>query len=108
MSESDKGQTGKVEGGVVIMTIESSKVSYYINDDYYTSLIDGLKDWENETGYASQETQQEIERFLFREARLLDEGKLEDWLSLFSSECLYWIPITPGGGNPLKEVSTGI
>ena len=57
-------------------------------------------------GYASQDTWREIELFLFREARLLDEGKMEDWLELFSSECLYWIPITPGGGNPLKEVST--
>jgi 3-phenylpropionate/cinnamic acid dioxygenase small subunit len=88
------------------MILDSSKVSYYMNDDYYTSLIDGLKDWENETGYASQDTWREIELFLFREARLLDEGKMEDWLELFSSECLYWIPITPGGGNPLKEVST--
>ena len=31
------------------MTLDSSKVSYYMNDDYYTSLIDGLKDWGNET-----------------------------------------------------------
>ena len=85
--------------------IESSKVSYYINDDYYTKLIDGLKDWENEAGYAPQETHFEIELFFVREARLLDEGKMEDWLELFSSECLYWIPMTPGGGNPMKEVS---
>jgi 3-phenylpropionate/cinnamic acid dioxygenase small subunit len=88
------------------MILDSSKVSYYMNDDYYKNLIDGLKDWGNETGYASQDTWREIELFLFREARLLDEGKMEDWLELFSSECLYWIPITPGGGNPLKEVST--
>ena len=88
------------------MTLDSSKVSYYMNGDYYTSLIDGLKDWGNEAGYASQDTWREIERYLFREARLLDEGKMEDWLEMFSSECLYWIPISPGGGNPLKEVST--
>ena len=88
------------------MTLDSSKVSYYMNEDYYTSLIDGLKDWGNEIGYASEDTWREIELFLYREARLLDEGKMEDWLELFSSECLYWIPITPGGGNPLKEVST--
>jgi 3-phenylpropionate/cinnamic acid dioxygenase small subunit len=88
------------------MTLDSSKVSYYMNGDYYTGLIDGLKDWGNEAGYASQDTWREIERYLFREARLLDEGKMEDWLEMFSSECLYWIPISPGGGNPLKEVST--
>ncbi len=88
------------------MTLDSSMVSYYMNEDYYTSLIDGLKDWESETGYAPQDTWREIEQFLYREARLLDEGKMEDWLDLFSAECLYWIPITPGGGNPMKEVST--
>ena len=78
------------------MTLDSSKVSYYMNGDYYTSLIDGLKDWGNEAGYASQNTRREIELYLFREARLLDEGKMEDWLEMFSSECLYWIPISPG------------
>jgi 3-phenylpropionate/cinnamic acid dioxygenase small subunit len=87
------------------MTMDGLQVSYYINDSYYADLINGLKDWENETGYASKETHVEIERFLFREARLLDEGKMEDWLELFSPECLYWIPMVPGGGNPLKEVS---
>ncbi|MDP4155843.1 MAG: aromatic-ring-hydroxylating dioxygenase subunit beta [Bacillota bacterium] len=87
------------------MTINSSQTSYYINDSYYAELIHGLKDWENEAGFASKETHAEVERFLFREARLLDEGKMEDWLELFNSECLYWIPMVPGGGNPLKEVS---
>jgi 3-phenylpropionate/cinnamic acid dioxygenase small subunit len=85
--------------------MESSQASYYINDRFYNDLIDGLTDWENEAGYASQETHAEIERFLIREARLLDEGKMEDWLELFTPECLYWIPMVPGGGNPLKEVS---
>lgn len=88
------------------MANDSSKVSYYINDDYYRELLDSMKDWENATGYVSQDVRYEIERLLIREGRFLDEGRLEDWLDLFSSECLYWIPITPGGGNPLQEVST--
>lgn len=87
------------------MTMESSKVSYYINKDFYESLIEGLKGWEGKSKYAAPDTWREIELLLYREARLLDEGKMEEWLELFSSECLYWIPITPGGGNPLKEVS---
>lgn len=33
------------------------------------------------------------EAFLFREARLLDEGRLDDWLALFTDKCLYWLPI---------------
>ena len=35
----------------------------------------------------------DVEDFLFREARLLDELKLEAWLELFTSDGLYWIPI---------------
>jgi 3-phenylpropionate/cinnamic acid dioxygenase small subunit len=38
-------------------------------------------------------SQQAAEAFLFREARLLDEGRLDDWLALFSDDCLYWLPI---------------
>lgn len=34
-----------------------------------------------------------VEAFLFHEARLLDEGRLDDWLGLFADECLYWLPI---------------
>lgn len=38
-------------------------------------------------------SQQAAEAFLFREARLLDEGRLDDWLALFTDDCLYWLPI---------------
>jgi 3-phenylpropionate/cinnamic acid dioxygenase small subunit len=33
------------------------------------------------------------EAFLFHEARLLDDGKLDEWLALFAEECLYSLPI---------------
>lgn len=33
------------------------------------------------------------EAFLSHEARLLDEGRLDEWLALFAEECLYWLPI---------------
>ncbi|HEY4296992.1 MAG TPA: aromatic-ring-hydroxylating dioxygenase subunit beta [Paraburkholderia sp.] len=35
----------------------------------------------------------EVEHLLFREARLLDELQLEDWLQLFTDDGLYWVPI---------------
>lgn len=37
--------------------------------------------------------QREVEAFLYREARLLDEDRFEDWLKLFASECFYWLPL---------------
>jgi 3-phenylpropionate/cinnamic acid dioxygenase small subunit len=38
-------------------------------------------------------TRAEAEDFLYREARLLDELELDEWLTLFTADGLYWIPI---------------
>jgi 3-phenylpropionate/cinnamic acid dioxygenase small subunit len=38
-------------------------------------------------------TRQEAEAFLFKEARLLDERRLEEWLELFTADGIFWIPI---------------
>ncbi len=38
----------------------------------------------------------EAEDFLYREARLLDELQLDEWLTLFTKDGLYWIPIDDG------------
>jgi ethylbenzene dioxygenase subunit beta len=35
----------------------------------------------------------DIEQFLYREARLLDEVRLEEWLKLFTPDGIYWVPI---------------
>lgn len=34
----------------------------------------------------------EAEALLYREARLLDEDRLEEWLVLFTADGVYWIP----------------
>jgi 3-phenylpropionate/cinnamic acid dioxygenase small subunit len=38
-------------------------------------------------------TQEEAEAFLYKEAELLDELRLEEWLRLFTPDGLYWVPI---------------
>ena len=35
----------------------------------------------------------EVEEFLFREARLLDERRYQDWLDLLTEDVHYWMPI---------------
>ena len=45
------------------------------------------------------------EQFLIHEARLLDEGRFDEWLSLFTDEASYWVPSEPGQANPLETVS---
>ena len=38
----------------------------------------------------------EAETLLYREARLLDEGRFDEWLALFAEDCRYWVPIIDG------------
>ena len=39
-------------------------------------------------------TRPEIEDFLFNEAALLDDWKLEEWLALFTDDARYLVPAT--------------
>jgi len=38
------------------------------------------------------ETLREVEQFLYREARLLDNRRFSEWLELFSDDVRYWMP----------------
>lgn len=51
---------------------------------------------------ADNSLQLEVERFLYREAMLLDEWRLQDWLALFSPQARYIVPSTdhPQGNPP--------
>jgi benzoate/toluate 1,2-dioxygenase beta subunit len=45
------------------------------------------------------------EQFLVHEARLLDEGKFDDWLALFTADAWYWVPSEPDQPDPQQTVS---
>ncbi|WP_338616328.1 aromatic-ring-hydroxylating dioxygenase subunit beta [Pigmentiphaga sp. CHJ604] len=47
---------------------------------------------------------QEIEDLIYDEARLLDEGRFDQWLSLYSAHAHYWVPIDEAS-DPLKDSS---
>src|SRR4051812_14198827 len=49
--------------------------------------------------------QESCERFLLHEARLLDEARFDDWLSLFTPGGWYWVPSEPDQDNPHETVS---
>jgi len=38
--------------------------------------------------------EREVENFLVREAALLDEWRLDDWLALFTEDARYLVPAT--------------
>jgi 3-phenylpropionate/cinnamic acid dioxygenase small subunit len=50
-------------------------------------------------------TRAEAEDFLYRESGLLDEGRLEEWLALFTEDGHYWIPQNRDDVDPTREVS---
>lgn len=49
--------------------------------------------------------QQDITKFLFNEARLLDEHRWDEWLRLFTPDGLYWVPLVHGQTDYLNHAS---
>jgi ethylbenzene dioxygenase subunit beta len=45
------------------------------------------------------------EQFLLHEARLLDDGRFDDWLALFTADAWYWVPSEPDQADPVETVS---
>jgi 3-phenylpropionate/cinnamic acid dioxygenase small subunit len=39
------------------------------------------------------------------EARLLDDGKFDDWLKLFTPDAWYWVPSEPNQPDPVETIS---
>jgi 3-phenylpropionate/cinnamic acid dioxygenase small subunit len=46
-----------------------------------------------------------VERFLFHEARLMDEHRYDEWLALWDSDATYWIPCNADDIDPTRNVS---
>lgn len=48
----------------------------------------------------------DVEEFLFREAELLDEWRLPEWLELFTDDAVYYVPVTdlPVDASPDKSL----
>lgn len=84
---------------------DTSLYSYYINDSFYSELIKEMAVWDQDLEMDDPVTRNQCEKLIIKECRLLDEYRFDEFLSLYSNESLYWIPITPGGGDPRIEVS---
>src|SRR5512147_3168555 len=46
-----------------------------------------------------------VERFLYREARLMDEHRYEEWLGLWADDARYWVPCNEDDIDPTRQVS---
>ena len=47
----------------------------------------------------------EVVRFVYHEARLLDEKRFDEWYELFTEDAYYWVPLVPGQADPLAHNS---
>jgi benzoate/toluate 1,2-dioxygenase beta subunit len=54
---------------------------------------------------ATPETLAALARFLFEEARLLDERGFEEWVDLFDTDGVYWVPSEPDQASPEGTLS---
>jgi len=44
-----------------------------------------------------------IEDFLFHEAKLIDEHRYDEWLALWTEDCLYWVPCNSDDADPARQ-----
>lgn len=50
-------------------------------------------------------TRAEAEDLLYREARLLDEHRYDEWAQMLTSDVTYWIPCNGEGTDPKRQIS---
>jgi 3-phenylpropionate/cinnamic acid dioxygenase small subunit len=54
---------------------------------------------------AARLTAAEAEQLLYHEAALLDRGRLDEWLALYTEDASYWVPLEAGQQDPLTTCS---
>ena len=85
---------------------DPSVVSHYVTDAFYRELMEAFADWQRDDRAVLDATERERLRALIeREARLLDRLDYDAWLAMYAPECIYWVPATPGGGDPRREIA---
>ncbi len=84
---------------------DTSSFSYHVDDEWYDDLDRFRQVLTDDWPAAPITDWHEAQSFLTAEARLIDSGRFNDWLDLFTGDCLYWVPVTAGGGDPRREVS---
>jgi 3-phenylpropionate/cinnamic acid dioxygenase small subunit len=85
---------------------DPSRHSYYVTDAFYHELVANFTGWQDDARAVADPAERDGFRMLLeREARLLDQLRYDDWLGLYTAECVYWVPSTPGAGDPRREIS---
>lgn len=95
-------RTGTPSGGSASAIPEKPvEPTLYVNDARYELLWSLLQ--EARTCIEAAAVDDEVQHVLFREARLLDDRRYDEWLAQFAAECLYWVPSRNEPGDPRTE-----
>jgi 3-phenylpropionate/cinnamic acid dioxygenase small subunit len=87
-------------------THDPSRYSYYVDDALYRELIADFATLRQDHPTIEDYAERDLFRGLVeREARLLDGLQFKQWLQFYADECLYWVPGTPNGGDPRREIA---
>jgi 3-phenylpropionate/cinnamic acid dioxygenase small subunit len=88
------------------LTHDPSISSYYVNEQLYQRLVDSFTDWQRDDLAIDDPAERDRFRALVeKEARLLDQLRFDEWLAMYSAECIYWVPGTPDAGDPRREIA---
>lgn len=74
------------------LAAELTFTSDYLTDAFYDSLVEFVRSGDRLGRSHDASIRAECEALLYHEARLLDEQRFAEWLSLFTRQCIYWIP----------------
>ncbi len=86
--------------------LDPSRSSYYVSDALYRELIANFSHWQDDARAVTDvNARDEFRRLLEREARQLDQLRYDEWLAMYASECVYWVPSTPNAGDPRREIA---
>lgn len=87
-------------------SLEEERRADYVTDALYRELIANFSNWQDDARAVTDPAAREaFRRLLEREARLLDQLRYEDWLALYTAQCIYWVPSTPNAGDPRREIA---
>ncbi len=82
------------------------RTSYYVTNARYGALIKDFADWQRDELIVDDAAERDLfVQIVYREARLLDRLQYDEWLSCFTPELIYWVPGTPHGGDPRREIA---
>jgi 3-phenylpropionate/cinnamic acid dioxygenase small subunit len=81
--------------------VSGAKESWYIDDAYYEQMRRDLVEWNGRGRVLAQDERDEYESLILHESWLLDNREFEAWYSLYSEECIYWVP----GAKDVRDIA---